>query len=89
MMKRLCITYHMYRNYPRKEIAETCITLPMTPAIADDIIQNGEDSKYLSPAMADENMSVSTGGVIYEALCRLAEMQGYHFCGVCSVEENP
>ena len=85
-MKRLCITYHMYRNYPRKETAETCITLPMTQAIADDILENGENSKYLAPATVGEDMSANAGGVIYEALCRLSEMQGYHYEGFCTAE---
>lgn len=86
-MKHLCITYHMYRDYPRKETAETCITLPATQAIADDVLKNGADSKYLIPRTLDDDLCVIPGGVIYEALCRLSEMQGYRYEGFCTAEE--
>ena len=46
-MKHISITYHMYRAYPRKETAETCITLPMVKVIADDVLKNGADSKFI------------------------------------------
>ena len=86
-MKRLCITYHMYRNYPRKETAETCITLPATQAIADDVLKFGADSKYLLPRTLDDDLCVIPGGVIYEALCRLSEMQGFRYESFCTAEE--
>ena len=40
-MKRINITYHMENA---DEVAESCITLPMTDDIADDIIWMGENS---------------------------------------------
>lgn len=86
-MKHVCITYHMHRDYPRKETAETCITLPMTQTIAWDILENGADSKYLLPRTLDDDLCVIPGGVIYEALCRLSEMQGYRYEGFCTAEE--
>ena len=86
-MKHICITYHMYRNYPRKETAETCITLPMAEVIADDVVENGTTSKYLLPRTLDDDLCVIPGGVIYEALCRLSEMQGYRYEGFCTAEE--
>ena len=39
-MKHICITYHMKRD---EEIAETCITLPMSEADADEVLQKGAD----------------------------------------------
>lgn len=82
-MKHISITYHMYRDYPRKETAETCITLPMVKVIADDVLKNGADSKYLFPRTLDDDLCVVPGGVVYEALCRLSEMQGYRYEGFC------
>lgn len=86
-MKHICITYHMHRDYPRKETAETCITLPMVKVIADDVLKNGADSKHLFPRTLDDDLCVVPGGVIYEALCRLSEMQGYRYEGFCTAEE--
>ena len=86
-MKRICITYHMHRDYPRKETAETCITLPMVKVIADDVLKNGADSKHLLPRTLDDDLCVVPGGVVYEALCRLSEMQGYRYEGFCTAEE--
>lgn len=86
-MKHISITYHMYRDYPRKETAETCITLPMVKVIADDVLKNGADSKYLFPRTLDDDLCVVPGGVVYEALCRLSEMQGYRYEGFCTAEE--
>ena len=86
-MKHICITYHMHRDYPRKETAETCITLPMVKVIADDVLKNGADSKHLLPRTLDDDLCVVPGGVVYEALCRLSEMQGYRYEGFCTAEE--
>lgn len=69
-MKHLCITYHMERP---SEIAESCITLPMESAVADDLMAHGDDSLYMAP-----------GGAISTILERLSEVQGYTFIGVCT-----
>lgn len=86
-MKSLCITYHMHRNYPRKEVAETCITLPMKDEIARDILERGEKSRYLDPTKISDGMTPVSGGVVYEALCRLSEIQGYRYESFCTAEE--
>lgn len=86
-MKHVCITYHMHRAYPKKETAETCITPPMTKEIADDIVEKGAESKYLAPRTVADNLRVVPGGVIYEALCCLSEMQGYRYDSFCTSEE--
>ena len=39
-MEHICITYHMKRD---EEIAETCITLPMSEAVAEEVLQKGAD----------------------------------------------
>lgn len=82
-MKRLCITYHMHRNHgtvcdPKMETAETCITLPMRDDIADDILEKGEDSKYM------KRMAI---GYVSGILSELSEIQGYYYSGFCTAEE--
>ena len=39
MRKNVCITYHMSKE---NEVAETCITIPMDAAVADDVLANQE-----------------------------------------------
>lgn len=75
-MKHLCITYHMTKikgkradGSPVIEIAETCITLPMTNEIADDILRRQKESGYV-----DER----TPGLVAAVLKRLTFMQGYN-----------
>lgn len=82
-MKHLLITYHMSRNWgtaskPRRETAETCIVLPMNDDIAEDILEKGIDSAYLS---------ASSLGKVYLALSYISEMQDYHYESFCTAEE--
>ena len=82
-MKHLCITYHMHRNWgtaskPQVETAETCIVLPMNDDIAEDILEKGMDSAYLSK---------SSLGKIYLALSYIAQIQDYHYSDFCCAEE--
>ncbi len=74
-MKRITITYHMERP---GEVAESCITLPMTDDIADDILWMEEDSTYLG---AGHN------GEVRRLLESLATIQGYKFTGACCPKE--
>ena len=71
-MKRLMITYRMTNEY---EDAETCIALPVTDAIAEDVLTWGDDSRH-----------IRRGGVIWQALNTLAEMQGYKHTLYCTAE---
>lgn len=73
-MKKVNITYHM-RN--RTEIAESCITLAMKDSIAEDILENQENSQYLSPIL---------DGEVYQLLCKLATIQGYEYKDACCPE---
>lgn len=80
----LSITYHMSKNHgtlldPIMENAETAIMLPMKVEIAEDLLLNGSDSKYVEKRMVG-------GGVICEALRCISEAQGYHYEGFCSAE---
>lgn len=80
----LMITYHMRCNHgtlldPVMEEAESCIMLPMTAEIADDILQNGADSKHVDKILG--------GGVICEALESICEAQGYEYTGFCTAEQ--
>lgn len=68
-MKHINITYHMEKA---NEIAETCITLPMEDKVAEDILANGSDSRYLNPACLGE---------VYRALKAISSMQGYSYGG--------
>ncbi len=71
-MKRLMITYRMTNEY---EDAETCIALPMADEVAEDVLTWGDDSRY-----------IRRGGVIWQALNALAEMQGYKYTLFCTAE---
>lgn len=85
-MKRICITYHMHIDHSKPsddlphniETVETCITLPMRDEVADDILENEEESQYLRFM-----------GEVRNILEHISELQGYHFSGVCFVEDEP
>lgn len=84
-MKRICITYHMYINHSKPsdnlphniETVETCITLPMKDEIAEDLLANGVESRYLR-MMGDVRI----------VLEHISELQGYFFKGVYTIEEE-
>ena len=79
MRKTVCITYPMSKE---NEVAETCITIPMDAAVADDVLSNQEHSRYVK-----EGSSSITS--IKQILSNLAELQGYveaHFC--CAEEQS-
>lgn len=75
-MTNLCITYQM-RN--AEGLAETCITLPMTEAMAADILERGADSEHLDSTRI---------GDVYRALKAIASMQGYTYDGFCCAEKE-
>ena len=62
-MKRLMITYRMTNEY---EDAETCIALPVTDAIAEDVLTWGDDSRH-----------IRRGGVIWQAGRRRRRSYGF------------
>lgn len=72
-MRHICITYHMHRE---NEDAETCIVLPMTEEIANDILTNGEDSEHLAQ-----------NGKVRHILENLSTIQGYEFEGAYHFEK--
>lgn len=74
-MKNINITYHMEKP---DEVAESCITLPMTDDIADDILWMGENSTYLG---------TGHNGEVRRLLESLAAIQGYKYIGACCPRE--
>lgn len=83
-MKRICITYQMHIKHfnphssiPFTETAESCITLPMRDLIANDLLANETESRYLRE-----------GGDVRETLEYISLLQGYNFSGVCKIEEE-
>ena len=81
-MKRVCIPYQMHRNlgdseHPKNETAETCITLPMKDEVADEILLHGTDNYHIKEVRDLINVLIS-----------ISLLQGYHFSGICTVEEE-
>lgn len=74
-MKRINITYRMEKP---GEVAESCITLPMTDDIADDILWMEEGSTYLG---------TGHNGTVRRLLENLAAIQGYTFTRACCPKE--
>lgn len=74
-MKHVCITYHMNRP---GEVAETCITLPLDDAIADDLLTHQESSAYVQGHKRPP---------IPALLHQLAALQGYDTADFCCAEE--
>jgi len=77
-MKHICITYHMTKA---NEVAETCITLPMSEGIAASILTQQGESAYVR---ADSH-TVTPVKII---LNQLAELQGYNTASFCCAEET-
>ena len=77
-MKHVCITYHMTRPH---EVAETCTTLALDDAIADDLLEKQESSDYV------RIRSHFTLQPIPVLLNRLAYLQGYDRATFCCAEE--
>jgi hypothetical protein len=75
--KYINITYHMAKP---NEVAESCITLPMTDAIADDILEHGESSQHLD---------LMRNGEVARILRSLATIQGYEYVDACCPTESP
>lgn len=73
-MKYLNVTYHMRNGC---ETAETCITLPMEPETADDILKDQCDSPHVTPESA-----------VGRILSALADLQGYDSAAFCCAEER-
>lgn len=75
-MKRICITYHLFKGYGHPaasppfpmETAENCITTSFSDEIAEDLLKLQEDSRYIA-APGRETISVW--------LDLLAKLQGY------------
>lgn len=77
-MKHVCITYHMTRP---NEVAETCITLPLDDAIADDLLAHQECSAYVQGRERFSRLSIP--GLLHQ----LAALQGYDTANFCCAEE--
>lgn len=78
-MKKICITYHMWRAdqlTPAGEFAESCIDLPIEDKRAKGILEK-PDYKWPMDVVLEIN-SVLSG------ICKL---QGYSFRGIASIEE--
>lgn len=71
-MTNVCITYHMKRE---REIAETCITLPMEDSKATELL-----------ATQDEWWQLMEGATLDVLLRKLSIMQGYKYAGFCTAE---
>lgn len=78
-MKHVCITYHMTR--PR-EVAETCTTIALDDAIADDLLQHQERSAYVQGHKRFTRLSIPA------LLNQLAALQGYDAATFCCTEET-
>lgn len=72
-MTKVCITYRMKR---KNEVAETCITLPMTDPVAAMLLTSQGDSFQLV-----------CGAPLNTLLRELSELQGYVYAGFCCAEE--
>lgn len=77
-MKKVCITYHMTRP---GEVAETCITLPLDDAIADDLLTHQESSAYVQGHKRFTRLSIPA------LLSQLAALQDYDTADFCCAEE--
>lgn len=77
-MKHVCITYHMTRL---GEVAETCLTLPLDDAIADDLLAHQERSAYVQGSERFSRLSIPS------LLHQLAALQGYDSAIFCCAEE--
>ena len=78
-MKHVCITYHMTRP---NEVAETCTTIALDDAIADDLLRHQESSAYV------RIRSHFTLQPIPALLNQLAALQGYDRATFCCAEET-
>lgn len=77
MRKNVIITYHMSKP---GEVAETCITLPMSENVAKDVLENQE----LSQQVVGDGTSSGPLSVI---LNTLAELQGFKTANFCCAKE--
>lgn len=71
-MTHICITYHMKRE---RELAETCITLPMDDFVAAMLLTNQGDCYQLM-----------AGAPLMILLRELSKLQGYTYAGFCCAE---
>jgi hypothetical protein len=60
-----------------REVAETCITLPMREEVAADLLERGENSEHLNPMLQ---------GDVWRVLRSLASLQGYEFESFCRAD---
>ena len=77
-MKKVCITYHMTRP---NEVAETCATIALDDAIADDLLTHQERSAYVQGSERFSRLSIPA------LLNQLAALQGYDRATFCCAEE--
>jgi len=66
--KTITIYYRMSNNAGR-DTAESCVDLTMLAGIADDVLQNGSSSGYVTPN--------SRKAYLYQLLKKLAILHGY------------
>ena len=77
-MKHVCITYHMTRPH---EVAETCTTIALDDAIADDLLQHQERSAYVQGHKRFTRLSIPA------LLNQLAAIQDYDTAAFCCAAE--
>ena len=78
-MKKVCITYHMTKP---NEVAETCATIALDDAIADDLLSHQESSAYVVAPRSHKRPSIPA------LLSQLAALQGYDTADFCCAEET-
>ena len=78
-MKHVCITYHMTRP---NEVAETCATIALDDAIADDLLRHQDRSAYVQGSERFSRLSIP--GLLHQ----LAALQGYDTADFCCAEER-
>ena len=77
MRKNVCITYHMSKE---NEVAETCITIPMDAAVADDVLANQENSQYVKEGSSSITpiKQILNGGCLLVEEKRLGDDNEFH-----------
>lgn len=78
-MKHVCITYHMTRPH---EVAETCTTITLDNAIAEDLLTHQERSAYVQGHKRFTRLSIPA------LLNQLSYLQGYESGAFCCAEET-
>lgn len=78
LMKKICITYHMWRAdqlTPAGEFAESCIDLPIEDERVKSILEKPECRWPMDVVLE-----------INSVLCGICKLQGYSFRGIAKIE---